>query len=150
MALYSVHIRSRADDRDAVLVREGFSRPAFVFTVAWALWHRLWLVAAGVATLFAGLGLAFQLAAVDPLLQSVLIMSFNFVLGSEASRLRRWTLRRAGYHNAGMTAGDSLEEAELRYFNARRPAELPTTTPPMKLAPMKFGQDPLGLFGPTG
>jgi len=150
MALYSVHIRSRADDRDAVLVREGFSVPAFVFTVAWALWHRLWLVAAGVATLFAVFGLAFQLMALNPLLQSVLTISFSFVLGSEASRLRRWTLRRAGYHNAGLTAGDSMEEAELRYFTARRSVELPTTVPAMKLAPMKFGQDPLGLFGPTG
>ena len=47
MRVYTVHILPGADAlEDApLLVREGFCWPAAIFTVFWALWHRMWLVA---------------------------------------------------------------------------------------------------------
>ncbi len=44
--IYTVHVRGRgrADD-DVVLVKDGFSWPAFFFSLIWALWHRLWFFA---------------------------------------------------------------------------------------------------------
>ena len=48
MRVYTVHFRpgSLTPDRDTTLVKEGICWPAFLFTFFWALWHRLWLVAA--------------------------------------------------------------------------------------------------------
>ena len=45
MRLYTVHIRrnSEAPDHEAILVRDGFSWGAFLFTLPWALWRRMWL-----------------------------------------------------------------------------------------------------------
>ena len=48
-AVYTVHMRRPALDPGTRLrlVKEGFSWPAFFFSFVWALWSRLWLVAAG-------------------------------------------------------------------------------------------------------
>ena len=47
MRLYSVHLRRHGldPDRDIVLVKEGFSWPALLFSFLWALRHQLWLAA---------------------------------------------------------------------------------------------------------
>ena len=47
LKVYTVHLRQPARDaeRDLVIVREGFSWGAFLVSVLWALWNRLWLVA---------------------------------------------------------------------------------------------------------
>ena len=56
MRIYTVHIDplSVADDRGAVFLREGFSWPAAIFSVFWAVYHGLWdwaliLLAGGLA-----------------------------------------------------------------------------------------------------
>ena len=48
MNTYTVHLRRHGLDpeRDVVLVKEGFSWPAFFLSFLWALWHQLWLAAA--------------------------------------------------------------------------------------------------------
>ena len=41
--IYPAHGRGRGrDDEDVVLIKDGFSWPAFFFSLIWALWHRLW------------------------------------------------------------------------------------------------------------
>ena len=48
MRFYTVHILPGDPDPgdSIVLVEEGFCWPAFLLSPLWALWHRLWLVAA--------------------------------------------------------------------------------------------------------
>ena len=50
MNVYTVHLRRHGldPDRDLLVVKEGFSWPAFFLSFLWALWHRLWVPAAGV------------------------------------------------------------------------------------------------------
>ena len=40
--LYTVHLLDDASDDGLVLVKEGFSWPAFFVAVPWALFHRMW------------------------------------------------------------------------------------------------------------
>src|SRR4029079_12989102 len=40
------------------------------------------------------------------------------LLGIEAGTLRRWTLARGGWKTRGVVAGDDLESAERRFFDA--------------------------------
>ena len=119
MRVYSVHIKplSLALDRDAVLVKEGFSLPAFVFTFVWALWHGMWL--AGALILIAGIAVqsAGALAGLDPLSQSALGLGFAAIVGFGANDWRRRGLARQGYGMEGWVAAQDSEAALRRYFD---------------------------------
>ena len=58
MRVYTVHLRRHGlmPERDLVLVREGFSWWAFLFTSLWALWHRMWWEALGLFAIVLGAG----------------------------------------------------------------------------------------------
>ena len=42
----------------------------------------------------------------------------SFLVGFEASTLRRFTLARRGWKNVGVVGGDDVEAAERRFFDA--------------------------------
>jgi len=119
--LYSVHLRawSASPDGDAVFVREGFAWGAFVFSIAWALWHRLWLVAILIAGAIAALALTEDLLEINPLLAEAASFGLSLWIGFEANDWRRAGLRRRGYADAGIVTAASLAEAEHRFSTAR-------------------------------
>lgn len=118
MRIYTVHLRmaSREPDRDAVLVKEGFSWPAFFFTVIWALFTRQWLV----AVILFGAGVVYSLILAtlgfDPVATVAGGVLFNIGVGLLGNDLRRWSLAVRGYREAGVVAGDGLLAAERRWF----------------------------------
>jgi hypothetical protein len=116
--LYTVHVRAWAHsaDRDAVVLREGFAWGAFVFSVAWALWHRLWFWALIVLGLSAALAVAGELVGLDPLTDSAIGLAFALLVGWHANDWRRQALERQGYVSAGVVAAPNLIEAERRFF----------------------------------
>jgi hypothetical protein len=125
LKIYTVHLRawSAAPDRDAVLVREGFCWPAFVFGVFWALGHRMWFAAA--LLLAATLGLAALADLFDPgagIIEAVGLATSLWV-GFEANDWRRAALRRGGYVESGVVAAPDPERAAHLVF-ARRAAEV--------------------------
>lgn len=119
--IYTVHVRAWAAsaDRDAVLLREGFSWGAFFFSVAWALWHRLWFWAVIVLAISAALAVASDILAIDPLTDSAIGLAFALLVGWHANDWRRRQLERAGYVSAGVVAAPNLIEAERRFFAKR-------------------------------
>ena len=149
MAIYSVHNRPAARPDDAIFVKEGFAWAAFFFTLLWALWHRMWIVAvivfsatAAVAALASWLGLGDT-----PV--NLASLAVSLVLGFEGNDLRRWSLARQGYEELGLAPGRDLDEAELRFFAARSSFQPSASNAvPPKLRPE--GHDPLGLFGTSG
>jgi len=119
MRLYTVHIRrtAREQDREAVLVREGFSWGAFLFTVLWALWHRLWLAAILLLLAALAIGVAVELAGLDSLTETVLMLALALYAGFAGNDWRRARLLRRGYEEAAAVAAADLVEAERRYFD---------------------------------
>ena len=124
MKSYTIHIPPNATGQaaaeGAVFVKDGFCWPALFIPVLWLLWRRMWLVlvlyivAAGIIT-----------AAAAPLGDTpgaAIAILFAFAFAFEANNLRRWSLERRGFHEAGCSAGRTLEEAEIRYFCDDRPA----------------------------
>ena len=120
MRLYTVHLRRHGLDphRDLVLVKEGFCWPAFLVSVFWALWHRLWLAALILLALQAGLGLIVVVLGPDPLSEAVLALGLALVVGFVAGDLRRWTLGRQGFVLASVVQGIDRETAERRYLDS--------------------------------
>ena len=119
MRHYTVHLRRHGldPDRDLVLVKEGFSWPAFLFSVLWALWHRLWLVAGLFFLVQAALSLVLALWTPDPVSASAVSVGAALILAYIANDLRRWTLERRGFVETAVVAADGQDGAERRFLD---------------------------------
>jgi len=128
MRLYTVHIRraSRDPDRDVVLVREGFSWGAFLFTALWALWRGMWLT--GLLIVLGGLVLdsVVELAQLDPVSETVLSLAYALYIGFCGNDWRRRSLARRGFEEQAVVGAADLGDAERRYFDVA-PAAPPVT-----------------------
>ena len=124
-------------------VKEGFSWRALVFTVLWALWHRMWMVAALMFAAFAVLTVAVDLGLLDPGFAAPLQMGVALIFGFEALGLQVKSLERIGFRRAGLIQASNREAAELTYFAGR-------TASTINAASSRFHAahaDTLGIFG---
>lgn len=121
MKVFTVHTRRGGLDPDGcvVLVKEGFSWPAFFFSLIWALWCRLWLVALGIFVVeIAVNGLLAALGA-DPQTQAAISLGLAAALGLIGNDLKRWTFSRRGYIESDIVAAPDGDAAERRFFDSR-------------------------------
>jgi hypothetical protein len=119
MRLYTVHIRRQSEkpDHEAILVRAGFSWGAFLFTVLWALWRRLWLAAFLILVGALLIDSAAQLANFDELSETVLFVAYALFIGFAGNDWRRRALARRGFDEVAVVGAPSLDDAERRYFD---------------------------------
>jgi len=121
MTFYTAHYRNRTGEPDLVLIKEGFSWPAFVFGILWALWNRLWIVAVVFLAAELALGFGLKLIGMGPEVQALASVGLALVIGFVANDLRSWSLGRwDGFEAEGVVAADGLQEAERRFL-AERP-----------------------------
>ena len=120
MRVYTVHVFavSDADDGDAILVKEGFSWPAFLFTFFWSLWHGMWVASAGIVAAVTVLAVATELLGVGEATSFVVQLLFQFGIGLFGNDMRRWSLRREGFVETAVVTGADRGDAERRYFTA--------------------------------
>ena len=143
MALFTVLEPPHGEIDKVTFVKEGFAPAALVFTVLWALWHRMWVVAAILFAVLVAISLSAVLLGLDPVIASLLELAIGVVFGLEARRLWIMSLERSGYRQAGLIEASNHEAAELAYFMNRPRA--PQTAPVPKLRAQT--EDTLGLFG---
>jgi hypothetical protein len=143
MAIFTVLEPPDGRVERTTFVKDGFAWGAFAFTVLWALWHRMWIVAAVLFALFVGISLAVSELGLDPALALALELGVSTVLGFEARTLHVMALKRAGYSEAGLVEATTLEAAELDYFSRRRSAAIS----PRTSAFIPRADDTLGIFG---
>lgn len=116
--IYTVHTNawSAAPDGDAILIKEGFSLPAFLFGPLWALWHGMWrtaivlLILSGVVSgtaLVAGLADGAEFA---------LSLGLQVAIGLWANDWRRHVLARGDILERGVISARRLRDAEQRYI----------------------------------
>ena len=131
MLLYTLHERpvARAEDRDVVLVKEGFCWPAFVLPLVWGLYRRLWLGVLVYLALVAAAAAVVGLGAVDRVTETALALGLAILVGAEANDWRRRSLARRGYRPRGVVAGADLEMAEERFFKLAAAAPAPRLPP---------------------
>mgnify|MGYP002837300147 FL=1 len=128
MRTYSVHIRRHGldFDRDVVVVKEGFSWPACLFNIFWALWHRHWLAAIALFMIPLGIAIITNVIGLAPAGQTALSMGWSVIVGMLANDVRRYYLDRDGFVEDGITAGKSPDDALYDYL--RDTATPPTNT----------------------
>lgn len=117
----------RTGSGDAVLVRDGFSWFAFLFSPLWLLWHRLWIEALLAFVAF-GLLSALGEAAGFGLAGSLLTLLVSLFVGLEGQALRIAALRRRGWRESGVVEAGRLADGEVRYAAALE-AEPPAPEP---------------------
>ncbi|MSP68521.1 MAG: DUF2628 domain-containing protein [Alphaproteobacteria bacterium] len=120
MRLYTVHIDpvDVSADRGAMFIKEGFSWPAALFRPLWAVYHKLWLTALGLAVIETGLGLGLAFWVEDALLTAVVALGYLALLGAHANDWHRLLLERRGCRLVTVIAGRDRVAAETRFFAA--------------------------------
>jgi hypothetical protein len=104
-------------------VRDGFSWLTAIFPplgfIASGLWPMTALYLAGAALL----GWALNELNVDPQWIGIIFLMLNIFLGYEASTLKRWMLEKKGWQMLGVVNGNSIAEAERRFFENWLPTQ---------------------------
>ena len=119
MKVYTVHLqRSGLDsDNDIVLVTEGFCWGACVLSLIWALWHRMWWVALGLAGVSVVVNALIYILGMDVSTGYFSSFGVAILLGLVANDLRRWNLARLGFVDSGVALGDNQDEALARFLD---------------------------------
>jgi hypothetical protein len=137
MKLFSVHYRhedasslSALADK-AVLVREGFSWPALIFGPFWLAWRGMWLVLAFYVAVMLVVAAIARLFGLPDAAATIIATAINLLLALEGNDLLRWTLERRRYHERGVVLGNSLAEAEERFFAGGPMVRKPLPSPPV-------------------
>jgi len=117
--IYTVYEKADAPEPSdrIVLVREGFSLWAFIFTVFWLAYHRCWRAALLVALVLIALERGNELLGLSEVTTIVLRVGFSLWLGCAANDIRRDTLARRGFTEIDIVAAESELLAERRYFD---------------------------------
>ena len=138
-----------------VFLPEKFNPWAFLVGPLWLISQRLWLelllYVAAVAVIAGSLWAVGGVVAAGPVLGLQ-----NYLLGLEASTVRRQMLKRRGWQDAGVVIADDLDLAERRFFDdlfARRARSAATEGPAASLPPLPLasrGSGVTGLFPEPG
>ncbi len=124
MSVFTVHepplraADSAPNPERFTFVRDGFYFWAFALTPLWMLWHCMWLVLLIYLIVAVGADGAMHYAGIGSRGVVVFQLAISLLIGFEASTLRRFTLARRGWKNVGVVAGDGVEAAERRFFDA--------------------------------
>jgi hypothetical protein len=135
MTTYAIYAKpSDRKAEDAIFVPDTFCWGGFILTGFWVLWNRMWIVSSIViAVLFIG-------TALPTILQFLVNVGVSVFLGLHGHDLLGWSLKRRGFSEVGLSAGNTLEEAEFRFYAEG------LSTPSFPSPPLKEF-DELGLFG---
>jgi hypothetical protein len=116
--VYTVHrkIGSQSPD-DLRFVREGFNFFAFIFTIFWALFHRLWVPALALFIVQAMLYSAEQQGWLSALSVMVCQLAVQVITGFLANDWLRAKLKTRDFLMVDVVTGDNKIRAEQRFFD---------------------------------
>jgi hypothetical protein len=118
MQVYLVMRDAEMPAADSLFLRDGFSGTAFLLAPLWLAFHRLWLPV--LAYVLAAIGI--MLLHVGPAGILCLFLALHAFFGLEGQAMRVADLDKRGYAVAEIVTGDTLDDAELRYFSDLAPA----------------------------
>ena len=143
MKLFTVLEAPDGKAERVAFVPEGFSWGALLFNFLWALWQRMWIVAALLFALSSALTVATNLELVGSGLATLLNFGIALVFGFEARSLQVNSLEQAGFRRTGLIQASSSEAAELIYFAGRASSATRVAASRLRAA----HDDTLGIFG---
>jgi hypothetical protein len=119
MKLYNVLIKKNSADEieDIVIIKDGFSLNAFLFSALWFLYHKMnkefWILIA-FNILFAVAAKIFNFSYIDDL---ILQTSFFYLVAINANNWLIEDLQKKDYQNLGVVFGKNLVEAKIRFID---------------------------------
>jgi len=114
--IYTVHLH---DNAEPVLIKQGFNWPAFFLAVPWALFHRMWWVAAALVVLQIVLAAIFITAGFSEPQQAIVSIIVAIAIATAGDELRRDALTRRGYRFTDVVVEENTERALRRFLDAR-------------------------------
>ena len=116
--IYTVHTNSwsASPDGDAILIKENFSIPAFLFGPLWALWHGMWRTAIVLLILSLSVSGATLVAGLTDAAGLALSLGLQAAMGLWARDWRRYVLARRYVLERGAISARSPRDAEQRYI----------------------------------
>jgi len=122
MRVFTIHLRRHGldPDRDVVVLRDSFSWPAMLAGGLWALWHRMWWVAAALLIVSIGTNWMASLVFSDPITPAVFTVALAILTGLLAHDLRAWALQRQGFVMRAVVVAGCADQALKRYLSEDR------------------------------
>lgn len=117
--IFTAHANSDAPapEESVEFVPEGFSFMAFLLTIFWLFYQRLWMVSAGYMLVLGCAISAGQYAGLNDVSLGLIQLFVQTLLGFHAYDLQRWTLGRQGYEVAAVVVAETELNAQRRYFD---------------------------------
>ncbi|ADE29834.1 DUF2628 domain-containing protein [Rickettsia prowazekii] len=110
MNIYAIYINSTQKNNNFIILEEGFSWIAALFSIFWALYHKMWIVVA--ITVIANIIATTIIVDFKFIFQIFLILSFGFF----AADIRENYLNRNNYQLEDIIIANSRIEAELKFL----------------------------------
>jgi len=150
MKLFTVHYNPARSDPDDqyVFVKEGFNWPAFFVPIVWLIYQRQILgIIAYLVAMSVLLGV-FELLSITDEVSLVCSLGISFLIGAEANDWRRASLARSGYRVVEVVSGQTMVEAETRFFATHEMHEGSPTAHPADHRPQARRSRNLSDLGP--
>lgn len=118
---YTVHIKTDNDNnvKDIVFVEEGFSWMAFIFSIFWTLFNRLWLASVILFVIYMAVEILNDVGTIPVMSFALVKVSIDVLLGFFADDILRAKLDRKGYVFYAIVAGENQAQAQLRFLERR-------------------------------
>ncbi|MFK7974115.1 MAG: DUF2628 domain-containing protein [Rickettsiaceae bacterium] len=111
MNIYCIYTDSSKNHNEVLIVKQGFNFYAAIFTLLWALYHRMWwlvLLAAPISVFtYSVAELQFQY-----LLETYILLAF----GCFASDIQEYYATQNGFSLVDIIVAKNEEEAELKHY----------------------------------
>lgn len=152
MAWWTVHQGRRGREDDVVFVREGFSWWGLFFPLLWLAAKGMWIVLVVAVACQSAIWALAEFLGFSAVASFVFSCVINLIIAFEGRELLRWTYERRGLGIRGLVHGDTLEEAEYRFFteagvpDAAAAADLPASPPPPILSSRWKPDEPDFIF----
>lgn len=116
--VYTVHIKpgEPGATQQPLFIKEGINIYAMVFTVFWALYHRLWGPALLIVAFNGTMYFADKAQLLSQFSFGLIDLGFRLLVAFHANDWLRARMARDGYIMTDITAADSQLRAEQRYF----------------------------------
>ena len=118
MKIYTVHVKPEdvGSRFKPVFIKEGFNGTAFIFTLFWAFYQRLWGVALALIVITGILLMLLKAQFLTHTSVTAIHLGVHFIVGFHANDWIRSRLNRKGYILSDVTAADSYLRAQQRYL----------------------------------
>ena len=116
---YNVYVKRDTVEplETAVFVPDTFSIWAFIFTLFWALYHRLWILSTVILGLTAALMLLNEFNLLSEDMMNVGSMMVSVWVGFDGNAWREAALERRGYVLYDIVTGQNEQDAQRRFFD---------------------------------